>query len=166
MPHSLCELVDHPVVMALNTLNPVNLLQETLRRDRVNDPSVGHCHISFRAGLLRKQEGKLKADTRKGQVALLESEDGFVSVQWCERVSADGNPDQFTLGDNIEVEQLVFQCEATMEWVNQSRRILKLSFPDVSILYLPSCTLCVAACCNVQATPPLYHPCEEACQHQ
>ena len=141
MPHSLCELVDHPVVMALNTLNPVNLLQETLRRDRVNDPSVGHCHISFRAGLLRKLEGKLKADTRKGQLALVESEDGFVSVQWYERICADGNPDQFTLGDSTEVEQLVFQCEATMEWVNQGRRILKLSFPDVSISNQSSCSL-------------------------
>lgn len=119
--------------MALNKHSPVNLLEETLRRDRVNEPSVGHCHISFRAGQLNKLDGKLKADTRKGQVALLESDDGFVSVQWFERISTDGNADHFTLGDSPEVEQLVFQSEAKMEWVNQGRRILKVAFPDVSI---------------------------------
>jgi hypothetical protein len=116
--------------MALNSLSPVNLLQDTLRRERVVDPSVGYCHISFRAGLLNRKDGKLKADPRKGQVALVESDDGFIAVQWFARVNTDG--EQFRLENSPEVEQLVFQSEANMEWVNKDRRILKLSFPDVS----------------------------------
>lgn len=81
---------------------------------------------------MHKKGGKLVADARKGQVALVESDDGFIAVQWFERVHADGIADQFTLAASPEVEQLVFQSEAKMDWVNQGRRILKLSFPDVS----------------------------------
>lgn len=119
--------------MSWKSLNPTHLLQETLRNDRVSSPAVGHCHISFRAGQLNRKDGKLKADPRKGQVALVESDDGLIAVQWFERIAVEGDANQFKLGDSPEVEQLVFESEAKMEWVNQERRVLKLCFPDVRL---------------------------------
>jgi hypothetical protein len=118
--------------MALHEVDPADLLRLTLQAVHERSPPVGHCHIAFRAGLLMRTDGKLKADTRKGQVAILESDDGFNSVQWFERMPVESGSQTFALKKEPEVDQLIFESEARVEWVDQSRRILRIFFPEVS----------------------------------
>ena len=109
--------------MALQRIPCKDLLTVTVRQPLLEQlPPVGHCYISFRAGLLTKQDGKMRADKRKGQVGIIMNADGCVALQWYERLPAEA--DAFTLADEPEVDQIIFEFEGQFEWLNRQKRLL------------------------------------------
>jgi hypothetical protein len=122
--------------MALRRVPAPDLFRVTIRQPLQDFPPKGFCYISFRAGQLHRREGKLAADKRKGQVAIIRNDQGCTELHWYTRIFAEGSgPEEFTLADEPEVEEPLLEFGATFEWFRKDRRILKLVFKDVR----PSC---------------------------
>ena len=118
--------------MALRRIPCKDLLNVTVRQPLSDQlPPIGHCYISYRAGLLTKQDGKMKADKRKGQVAIVRNSDGCVALQWFERLAGEG--DAFTLPEEAEIDQIIFEFEGKFEWVSKEKRILAMKFKEVRL---------------------------------
>jgi hypothetical protein len=119
--------------MALRRIPAPDLFKVTVRQPLQELPPKGFCYISFRAGIMRKTaEGKLTADKRKGQVAIVKDDSGCTALQWYERVFAEGaDAESFTLAAEAEVEELLFEHQASCEWLKKDKRVLKVTFKDV-----------------------------------
>ena len=66
--------------MALRRIPAPDLFKVTVRQPLQDIAPKGHLYISFRAGMMRKVEGKLTADKRKGQVAITKDDSGAPCV--------------------------------------------------------------------------------------
>jgi hypothetical protein len=137
------------VLMALRRVPAPDLLRATIRQPLLDSlPPAGHCFISFRAGIMERVDGKLRSDKRRGQVAIVRNDAGATAVLWFERVfSTDDEPQAFTLAEEADIDVMIFDFEAEFFWMNKERRVLKLSFKEVSAVaaeFCPFVVLCIA----------------------
>lgn len=102
-----------------------DLFRLTLKQPLIDLPPKGHCFISFRAGLLARKGGKLSADKRKGQVALVKTDQGITAIQWFERVPGSGGVDDFTLPEEHELEEVLPEFSASFEWFNECCAVVR-----------------------------------------
>lgn len=93
-------------------------------------PFDGHCHVNFKAGRMHRKEGKLSADRRKGQLAIVQEDDDYVTLKWHERETIDPANGGIKLSLEAEVDQLIFPSEAIFDWVSKERRVIRVSFND------------------------------------
>ena len=118
--------------MALRRIPAPDLFRVTIRQPLQDMPPKGICYISFRAGMMHREDGKLKADKRKGQVAVVRNDQGAVAVQWFERVFTDGAAaESFTLAEESELDEVLLEHRTHFEWLNKDRRVLKVVTKDV-----------------------------------
>lgn len=119
--------------MALRRIPAADLFKTTVRQPLVDLPQKGHCYISFRAGFLSKKDGKLSADKRKGQVAIVRTDSGGILLQWFERVFHGDGAEQFSLLEEAEFEHLLPELGVTFEWFKKDKRVLKAVFKNVRV---------------------------------
>ena len=117
--------------MALRRIPAPDLFKATVRQPLVELPQKGHCYISFRAGFLSKKDGKLSADKRKGQVAIVRNDSGGILLQWFERIFHGEGAEQFALAEEPEFEHLLPELGVTVEWFKKDKRVLKATFKNV-----------------------------------
>jgi hypothetical protein len=117
--------------MSLRRIPAPDLLRVTIKQPLQDLPPAGHCYISFRAGLLHRRDGKLTADRRKGQLAVIKSAEGFVVLQWYERKFQGDSPENFVLAEEAELESILEELSVTFEWFKKDNRTLKVVFRDV-----------------------------------
>jgi hypothetical protein len=115
--------------MSLRRIPAPDLLRVTIKQPIQELPPAGHCYISFRAGLLNKRDGKLTADRRKGQVAIMRSAEGFLSLQWYERICPDrSSQESFTLAEDAELDMILEERGVVFEWFKKDKRTIKAAF--------------------------------------
>ena len=117
--------------MALSRIPVADLFRVTVKQPLQELPPKGFCYISFRAGCLGRKEGKLVADKRKGQVAIVRSDDGSVVLQWFERIAKEDGAAEFRLADEPETDRVLQERAVAFEWFKKDRRILKVEFKHV-----------------------------------
>jgi Proteasome complex subunit Rpn13 ubiquitin receptor len=145
--------------MALRRVPAPDLLKATIKQPLLELPPAGHCYISFRAGIMEKQDGKLSSDKRKGQVAIVRNDAGADAVLWFERVFPGSDPQVFTLAEEADIDQMVFDFEAEFTWIHKERRILKLGFKEETsrnlFFWLQEVSSCLASMLAVDFPDPL-----------
>ncbi len=77
--------------------------------------------VAFRAGLLLLEGKVLKPDPRRGRIAVAQSDDGLIHVEWSER-----NGDGSSATSTTELDSVIFPDEAKLEQVQVIRAIIKL----------------------------------------